>query len=326
MQSKMAVDRDSVSLAYPGSGGLGLASLLFTACLLWLALGCSGSTAAPASSSLRLCSFNTLHLGYDNHKDFEGLARILESHCDASVLLEVMRKGGSAPGYDALLESLGEGWQGQRTAEARPENAKSYAEYYGFVWKRDKLSPCAGFEELEYLPDGSSAGGDFFDREPAYGCFESTDSAHKLDFLLVAYHANFDSSRAVIEDEVRHLDSALEPLVRACPAEKDIFVFGDFNLNPADLDAVTQLELVAQSEQGSTLNSAGERSQNLYDNLLLYSFGATTELVTAAEILDVRDEVGGAAHYRETVSDHLPLRITLDLTAPDDDDACPARP
>lgn len=294
----------------------------------WLALacvGCSGSIAPSSPSSLRLCSFNIQHLGYDNQKDYEALASILNSNCDATVLLEVMRKGGAAPGYDALLESLGEGWQGQRTSEARPKDAKSYAEYYGFVWKRDKLQACSGFSELSYLPDDTSEG-DLFDREPAFGCFEATDPAHKFDFLLLAYHADFDDSRAVIEDEVRHLDRALQPLVDVCPAEKDIFVFGDFNLNPTHLDAITTLEPVVQSQQGSTLNSSGERSKNLYDNLLLYSFWDTPELVTAAEILDVRAQVGGPGRYRERVSDHLPLRITLELSSPDDDDACSRSP
>lgn len=244
------------------------------------------------------------------------MARVISEHCDATVLLEVMQEDGSAPGYDALLEELGEAWVGARSDEARPEGAH-YAEYGAIVWRRVLLEFCKGFTGLEYVPDGANReASDHFDREPAFGCFRLKTGY--FDFLLGGYHANWDDSVSIVQDEVRFVDDAVRSMQAAWPNEKDLLLFGDFNLTPDNLAEVTELTIFGSGD-GSTLNASGERTRNLYDNLLVTSLSATPELVDRAEVLDVREEAGGPEYYAAHVSDHLPIRVLLYPSSEDDD-------
>jgi hypothetical protein len=277
----------------------------------------------PGTDELRLCSFNVQRLGHNNGKDYRAVAHIVRTECDGVALLEVMRKGKGAPGFDLLLEELGSLWQGVRTQEPRPLPARGNSEYYAFVWRVDRLKPCQGLGTLEYVPDetGSRAKAGRFSREPAYGCFASATRGTHFDFLVALYHADFDESPEVVQAEVRNIDSAVLDLRRQCPQENDVFVLGDFNLIPKDLAAVTHYELLAPND-GSTLSPTGERSSHQYDNAILISRASTPELQGGAETLDPREEVGSPRYYRERVSDHLPLRLVFKLRAQDDDPEC----
>lgn len=289
----------------------------FTTALFWTLLaGCSGTFRTPISDPFRLCSWNIERLGYENGKDYQTVASILEQNCDASVLLEVMRKENGAPGYDALLTELGPEWTGARTDTPRPESA-SYSEYYAIVWRRERLEFCSGSAGLEFISDGTEGtAADRFDREPAFGCFRLRGG--DFDFLLGAYHADWDDSVSVVQDEVRFIDDAAAAILSTRPGEADLLLFGDFNLTPENLAEVTELTIFGSGD-GSTLNASGGRTRNLYDNLLVASLSATPELVDRAEVLDVREEAGGPESYAESVSDHLPIRVLLYPLGEDDD-------
>jgi len=58
---------------------------------------------------------------------------------------------------------------------------------------------------------------------------------------------------------------------------------------------------------GSTLNSNGVRTANLYDHLLVSDSHATSELVMSAQVLDVRKKASTNKMFYKTVSDHLPI-------------------
>jgi hypothetical protein len=273
-------------------------------------------------SELRLCSFNIQRLGHNNGKDYSKLAHILAKYCDGAVLLEVMHKTKGAPGLEETLQVLGPQWNSTRTPDPRPMPASGNSEYYAFVWRDESLRRCSGWSSLSYVADvpGSGAKKGHFLREPAFGCFQSSD--RQFDFVLVAYHADYDSKVENVAREVRQLDTALTEIQRSCPDESDIFVLGDFNLAPTVLRTVTRHELLAD-DVGSTLGPLGERSRHQYDNVLFVGSRARTrELSRRAETLDLREELGGPRVYKERVSDHLPVRLTLDLGAKDDDPAC----
>lgn len=278
--------------------------------LLLFALCCEDAESSELEPApLRLCSWNLERLG-SSGKDFRTIAALLDEHCDGAVLLEVLRENDGAPGFDQVLEELSDDWLGVRTEEPRPERA-SYAEYVAVAWRKGSLEPCPGDAELSYAPDPD----DRFQREPAFGCFQTPTG---FDFLLGGYHAEWDESVEVIEAEVRFLDEAVQQALEAWPEENDLLLFGDYNLIPERLAPLTHLTLFAKGE-GSTLSASGARSRNLYDNLLVASLSDTPELVDPAEPLDLRDEAGGPSDYVRLVSDHLPLRVLLHATLPDDD-------
>jgi hypothetical protein len=104
----------------------------------------------------------------------------------------------------------------------------------------------------------------------------------------------------------------------AYPGEQDLFIAGDFNLTPSDLDG-----LVAATDMttgtGSTLNTKGERTANLYDHLLVHDAVATKELVLNAQVIDVRRYAASPKLFYQAVSDHLPIAGRFIRYAEDDD-------
>ena len=101
------------------------------------------------------------------------------------------------------------------------------------------------------------------------------------------------------------------------PGENDRILVGDFNLTTPDLEAALgpQVETLGS---GSTLNTLGERTANLYDHLLLFDRTATQELVGSPEIMDVREVAASPKAFYKTVSDHLPLRAKFKAGSDDD--------
>lgn len=284
-------------------------------------VGSPPSDAIP--SPLRLCSWNLKKLGHGDAKDYPTIAAILDSECDAAVVIEVMQKGGTHPGYDALLDALGRSWSGLVTDRPRPNTTSGNSEFYAVVWRASALDTCEGWDDLRYVTDddGAIVGADmdFFSREPAYACFALVTPAGEVDFLLGAYHAIWgDGKEATIAAEVEHLDSAVDEMMTPLPGERDALLLGDFNIAPARLAELSTLTDWTEGT-GSTLNSTGARTQNLYDHLLVWDPSATPELGPQAEVLDVRHWAASDEAFFDTVSDHLPIRVVLTPSSPDDD-------
>ena len=170
--------------------------------------------------------------------------------------------------------------------------------------------------------DGSRAAGgaDRFKREPAYGCFQvARGGAVGFDFLLGIYHATWArGDSAQISAEAGELGRVMDEMKRARRGENDLLLVGDFNLMPAQLAAATHLHDWTEGS-GSTLNRHGDRTRHLYDHVLLDSPGATPELATKARVLDVRNECVSARVFEQTVSDHLPVVLDIDVFQADDD-------
>ena len=100
--------------------------------------------------------------------------------------------------------------------------------------------------------------------------------------------------------------------------EKDIFIAGDFNLVPEDLQqAITVTDRTQGS--GSTLNNQGQRTDNLYDHFLVLDGEATSEMIGDPEVLDVRGVAANNQMFFSTVSDHLPVSVRMLCSGPDDD-------
>jgi hypothetical protein len=276
-------------------------------------------------ADIRLGTWNIKKLGHGTSKDYPAVAEIINSHFDVLTVIEVMQKSQGHPGYDALIQALGPSWAGLVTSSPRPNTAAGDAEFYAVVYRPTILRPCEGSAGLEYFndndggPDGT--GNDNFVREPAFGCFETlSESGLKgWDFVLAGYHATWaDGDTSRIASEVGHLGDVYSAMRAAYPGELDLFIAGDFNLVPSDLDG-----LVAASDMtvgtGSTLNTKGERTTNLYDHLLVFDRAASEELVLKAQVLDVRGYAPSPKLFYQTISDHLPITGYFLRHAEDDD-------
>ena len=273
---------------------------------------------------LRLGGWNVKKLGHGSRKDFARVAEVIEENFDIVAVVEVMQKGGAHPGYDALIAQLGAGWDGMVTGAPRPNTTSGNAEFYAVVYRAQMIDPCAGWTSLRYLTDNdggaASSGPDVFSREPAYGCFEVRlpQGAEGFDFMLAAYHARWDDGdREDIQDEVEHVTEVFGAMGQDLPAERDRILVGDFNLGATDLEVALGPQ-VRTLGAGSTLNSLGERTANLYDHLLLFDRSATREMLGSPEVLDVREVAATPREFFRTVSDHLPVRALFRAEGDDD--------
>ena len=258
-------------------------------------------------------------LGHGSSTDHELVGAIVEELCDLAVIVEVMQRQGGHPGWERLRDAVGPSWDGVVTDRPRPNTSAGHAEHYGVLMRRSVVRMCDGWQGLRYHPDHDGgpdgSGPNRFSREPAYGCFVSGG----FDFLLAAYHATWSDGRtADISDEVANLGDVLGNMSGAREGEGDLLIAGDFNLVSEVLARVLPF-YDATSGSGSTLNRRGQRTDNLYDHLLVEDKEATAELLEHAVIVDVRDRAASPEVFFRTVSDHLPLVAVFDTGGPDDD-------
>ena len=158
-------------------------------------------------------------------------------------------------------------------------------------------------------------GNNAFSREPAFGCFV----AGNFDFILAPYHAVWaEGDIDDISAEVGNIDDVFASMQAARSSEKDLLISGDFNLVPTDLAIAINREIPTVGT-GSTLNGSGDRTQNLYDHLILSDPDETSELIGTAEVIDVRNQATSKKIFFKTVSDHLPIVARFDTSAADDD-------
>ena len=280
---------------------------------------------ATVEADLRLGTWNIKKLGHGTSKDYPMVAGVIDENFDILTLIEVMQKGQGHPGYDALLQQLGGSWAGVITETPRPSTTAGDAEYYAILYRPAAVLPCADGPTLQHFQDndGSSqgTGPDLFVREPAFACFEtiSTAGTKGWDFILAAYHATWaDGDEDIIAKEADQLSQVFAAMRHARPSEADLFVAGDFNLTPEVLKEHSQA-VDKTTGTGSTLNSSGARTANLYDHLLVFDSHATSELIVPAQVLDVRKKASTNKAFYKTASDHLPIVGRFFRNRSDDD-------
>jgi uncharacterized protein YgiM (DUF1202 family) len=268
---------------------------------------------ATVEPDLRLGTWNVKKLGHGTTKDYSTIAGVINEDFDILTLIEVMQKEQGHPGYDALLQELGGSWAGVISETPRPGTAAGDAEFYAILYRPAVVQPCADGPTLQYFPDNDGSpqgtGPDLFVREPAFACFETVSTAGTMgwDFILAAYHATWaDGDEDIIVEEADQLSQVFAAMKHARPNEADLFVAGDFNLTPEVLKEHSPAA-DKTTGTGSTLNSSGARTANLYDHLLVSDSHATSELVVPAQVLDVRKKAATNKIFYKTVSDHLPI-------------------
>jgi hypothetical protein len=282
-------------------------------------------TWATVEADLRLGTWNVKKLGHGSSKDYSTIAGVINENFDILTLIEVMQKGQGHPGYDALLQELGGSWVGVISETPRPSTNAGDAEFYAILYRPLAVRPCADGPALQYFPDNDGTpqgtGPDLFVREPAFACFEtvSTAGTKGWDFVLAAYHATWaDGDEDIIVNEVDNLSQVFAAMQHAKLGEADLFVAGDFNLTPEVLKEHSPAA-DKTTGTGSTLNSSGVRTANLYDHLLVSDGRATSELVMSAQVIDVRGKAATNKMFYKTVSDHLPIVGRFSRNRSDDD-------
>jgi SH3 domain-containing protein len=274
---------------------------------------------------VRFGSWNMKKLGHGSRKDIRSMAEYIDSSFDLLVAIEVMQKGGSHPGYDELMSYLGSSWAGQITDTPRPRTSAGHSEYYAVLYRKQLIRPCDGWYGLVYHDDNDGtepeSEEDYFSREPAFGCYviPLNQTEIGMDFILAAYHAVWgDGKPASIAKEVKHIMEVFDSMMESRQGEGDLIIAGDFNLVPDNMRNSLAVEIITQGS-GSTLNTKGERTENLYDHILVYNRTATAEMISIPKVIDNRHLAANNKDYYDKWSDHLPIITHLRPSGRDDD-------
>jgi endonuclease/exonuclease/phosphatase family metal-dependent hydrolase len=309
-----------------GSSWIAAAFLLTVACAA--ADGEHADTTQQGASTFRgarVCSWNIRRLGHlfdHREKDLVGTAKAIDDQCDVVAVQEVMQTtGGGSAGFEALRAKLGAAWDGMVASRPRPDTTSSNSEYYGFYYRREVAKPCSGWTAVRYLPDEQDA----FLREPAWTCLSVKGFAREL--LIASYHAMFGSGPADPKREVSWLDNDLDldgtkdDVVRTMrasrPGNAAVLIMGDLNLPSRDLAEALPTFKDLTVGSGSTINGNDQVTDNLYDHVLAPPDEPLGAMLAPAEVVDIR-RYATQGSYFGSISDHLPIRFVLPVTATPD--------
>lgn len=269
---------------------------------------------AAASGDIRIASWNTKHLGWDNGKNMAAVAEIV-SRFDLVALQEVMRAEAAEKLADRVSQLTGESWD---VITSDTVGRSSYQEGYAFLWRRSAVVQDGG--AVLYLDPG-----DKFAREPYSAVFHAAADP-EMRFVLATVHITYGDSRADRTPEIRTLAEYWDWLAETFDAP--VILAGDFNTPPDDA-AWKQLRQDARPmirTGATTLSKTDGQFANLYDNLWLIpsQFGVTSRGIgNFPEWLGIDHKTA-----RDSVSDHAPVFLTLrNIRADTDGDShSPSRP
>jgi endonuclease/exonuclease/phosphatase family metal-dependent hydrolase len=189
------------------------------------AFGNSGDSAA-GRSTIRMATWNILNLGASTAVDKR--AKVISSF-DIIGLQEIESPVGFKKLVKAVEENTGEDWGSLLSVESGHGGA---AEYYGFMWRKSKVSslpqPRGTYPEVE---------GSDFSREPFFASFV----AGKFYFTLLNVHITWGSSSALRAAEVSRLSEVVQYVESLETGASDIIVMGDFNVNGPQSPAFSSL-------------------------------------------------------------------------------------
>ena len=243
-----------------------------------------------------IASFNTLHLGWDNSKDFAALACIV-NHFDVTGLVEVETEEGLAELTENLEKLSGKNWEYHISDKEVGED--SYKEFYGFVWNTEEVSMNYA---VGFFPETANE----FKREP----YAAEFTMGTFTFTFAIIHVVFGDSITERRAEVDHLDEVYQYFQGLDTNQNDVIIGGDFNL-PVDDEAFTILSIdnMNSAVPGTQLTTIGASGLvSAYDNIL-FPGKYVDEFSDSSGVLDFTKD--NYSEVRTTVSDHLPVWIGI---------------
>jgi len=222
-------------------------------------------------------------------RDWQRVASVVEDHFD------LLAFNLTAPeiGLARLAAALGDGW-----------DVSTAGSEYGFA-RRKSVPSCAGWSGARGLGE---AGRDLrFAHPPRLICFELPGGGER--WLLSAYRATRGGGSAdEVADEVGQVGALFAAMRSATKDASGAIIAGDLNLTPAEVHLVTDARIDG-SGGGSVLDLLGVLTPGVRDYVLVEK--PESAPASVGTVLDVRGVAGDGKAFRDTVSDHLPVRWLL---------------
>jgi len=244
------------------------------------------------SENIDIIFWNTLHLGWNNSKDYKVMTNTLKNY-DLIGLVEVMNESG----IKKLIFELENVTNKDYDYFISPQKygRTNYKEYYAYIWDSNKIKLIKDLGEFEDIHD-------IFEREPYAVIFKGK----YIDFTYVLYHAVFGKRKDDRRSEIKNLDLMYSYFQFVNFKENDIIIGGDFNIHASDYSftilGIDGIKYLIEENIKTT-------SANSYDNFLISDF-------TKEEY----KEVGILNNFKlnKTISDHYPIFIRLEDIKDDD--------
>lgn len=177
----------------------------------------------------------------------------------------------------------------------------SYKERYAFLYHKERVSVVKGGE---FYPDAAD-GTDNFVRDPYWATFR----AGKFDFSVIVIHVVWGDRVAERRAEIMELPKVYKHVQEANGAEDDVILVGDFNRNPDDTAAYSNLMALPSMTQLFHLPQKSHiGDSSLYDNIFFQQNHVTEYLGSSG--IDKFDETDFANNDQAAnleVSDHRPV-------------------
>ncbi|TVU87323.1 endonuclease/exonuclease/phosphatase family protein [Vreelandella titanicae] len=255
---------------------------------------------AMATADMIVGSWNLRQLGWDNGKDIEKLAHIMQS-MDLIAIQELMSDDALGELVNQLETTTGEGWESM--ASHSLGKGERYREHYGFVWRESEVEYAQG--AVVFLDHD-----DVFAREPYSAVFRDVESG--LELALANLHVVYGDSVGDRVPEIEALADYWGWLEEVYPGTPRL-IAGDFNLEPdheawgplREAGAMPALERVA-----TTLALETGVYRSLYDNFWYENNGLPVTdqgMIPFPSVFGMEHDVA-----RSEVSDHAPVFIALD--------------
>jgi len=176
-------------------------------------------------------------------------------------------------------------------------------ERYAFLYDTAKISVLI---PGQVFPDTR----DYFIREPYFATF----SSGKFDFTVIATHILYGDKASDRRAEIQHLAEVYDQVKNGNPEEKDVILVGDFNREPTDNVAFSNLRNIPSM---TNLFNPPQKSviydSNLYDNIWFQT--KYVKAYTGQKGIDKFDETDFANNDKAAslaVSDHRPVWAIFD--------------
>jgi len=295
---------------------------LFLGCFLLLVAHCTfGASPDQTGSIIQVAFWNIrdLSVASRDQTELRQIGQVMHSNdCVAISELndkEVLKK------LCTELEAQGGKWKRLQSSKKRG-NTSHTAEFYGFVYRSDKVWKRSG---VRLLPDltfdiPGVTNGCHFDREPVWCKFATLDG--RLDFTLIPVHITFNKKEQIQKAEVRFLTNYFARAQKAVSKDKDLMLMGDFNENVGAQDSLGALIAGIPGLIDTTDPTPPTKvdSANTYDHILFQPVRLTE--YTGAHGVTRFDETmfaGDKAAAKKACSDHRPVWVRLKVPAQDDD-------